>query len=233
MTFSMSPTPSRRQILWQIGSLGASVLASPAFAANSASRRGTDSPLMFTAYRNGSFLGSHQINFSTLERRLVVDIKIAFDVKLAFIPLYSYRHTNREVWENGRLLSLDTETDDNGEAFNVKAQRVGDRLLVNGSSGKLDLPGDTLTTSYWNEDAVTAGMWLDTQAGNLVRSTVTRRNPETIEVEGRSVDAVPYDLEGDITCSLWYAQGRWVGLAFLGEDGSTIDYVLEKSDEES
>ena len=231
MSLLMSPISSRRHVLCQIGSIGFAALAWPAIAANSVSWRGIDAPLMFTAYRNGKFLGSHQIKFSKLGEQLVVDIEIAFDVKLAFIPLYSYRHTNREIWEDGKLVSLKTETDDNGTAFNVNAERVGDRLLVEGSGGKFDLPDDILTTSYWNEGAVTAGVWLDTQAGNLVRSTVTKRAIETVTVEGRPVDAVPYDLEGDITCRLWYAEGQWVKLSFLGEDGSTIDYALEKSDE--
>jgi hypothetical protein len=187
--------------------------------------------LTFTAYRNGSLLGTHKIDFSRTDERLVVDIEITFDVKLAFIPLYRYRHKNREVWEGGKLLSLDTETDDNGTALSVKAEQVGGRILVDGSGGKLDLPIDTLTTSYWNEAAATAGEWLDTQAGNLVRSTVTKGQPESVTVEGQSLQAVPYDLEGDITCKLWYADGRWVKLAFTGEDGSMIDYALEKPDE--
>lgn len=208
-------------------------MAWPTIALSQAAWRGVDTPLMFTAYRNGSLLGTHKIDFSMSGAQLVVDIEIAFDVKLAFIPLYSYRHRNREVWDDGRLQSLDTETDDNGTAFNVKAEQVGGRVLVDGSSGKLDLPGDTLTTSYWNEAAAAAGEWLDTQAGNLVRSTVTKGQPESLVVEGQSVQAVPYDLEGDITCKLWYADGRWVKLAFVGEDGSTIDYALEKPGEKA
>ncbi len=213
--------------------MGLSAMAWPTVTLSQTASRGVDMPLMFTAYRNGNLLGTHKIDFSTSGAQLVVNIEIAFDVKLAFIPLYTYRHRNREVWEDGRLLSLDTETDDNGTAFNVKAEQVGRRLLVDGSSGKLDLPGGTLTTSYWNEAAATAGEWLDTQAGNLVRSTVTRGQPESVMIEGQSVPAVPYDLEGDITCRLWYADGRWVKLAFAGEDGSMIDYALEKPGEKA
>lgn len=224
---------SRRQFLHQAGVVGLSSLTWPVLAAGPMGWRGIDAPLMFTAYRNGNLLGTHKIDFSKTGERLVVDIEIAFDVKLAFIPFYRYRHRNREVWEDGKLLTLDTETDDNGAAFNVRAEQVSGRVLVTGSSGKLDLPGDTLTTSYWNEGAVTAGEWLDTQAGNLVRSTVTKRQPEPVMVEGRSVQAVPYDLEGDITCRLWYADGRWAKLAFAGEDGSMIDYALEKPDEQA
>jgi hypothetical protein len=233
MYLSKALMRSRRHFLHHAGVMGLSALAWPVIAEDAIGWQGTDAPLMFTAYRNGSFLGTHKIDFSRSEERLVVDIEITFDVKLAFIPLYSYRHWNREIWAGGELLAMETRTNDNGTAFNVKAKQVDDRLVVNGSGGKLDLPVDTLTTSYWSEEAVTAGEWLDTQAGNLVRSIVTKRQPEPVMVEGKAVQAVPYDLEGDITCRLWYADGRWVKLAFAGEDGSMIDYALAKPDEKA
>jgi len=190
-------------------------------------RVGQSGSSTFTAYRNGSRLGFHQIDISGSNGRLVVDIEIAFDVKLAFIPLYRYRHRNREVWEEGKLVSLDTETDDNGTAFNVKAAREGGRLRVDGSEGPLDLPGDTPTTSYWNEDVIERGEWIDTQSGRLARSAVTKKPSEPILADGRTLDATRYDLDGDITCSLWYANGRWSRLLFVGEDGSEIEYTIE------
>lgn len=231
MTASMTLTTSRRTLLAQAGGLGLAALPWPVAAARTEKEPGPRRPLTFTAYRNGSRFGFHTIDFSTEGKRIIVDIEIAFDVKLAFIPLYRYRHKNREVWEEGKLISLKTETDDNGEAQAVRVERAGGRLLVEGSGGNLDLPGDTLTTSYWNEAAVTKGEWLDTQAGKIARSVVTKRKPETVLAEGQRVEATPYDLEGDITCTLWYADGRWVKLKFIGEDGSVIDYALEAPEE--
>ncbi|MGI9421105.1 MAG: DUF6134 family protein [Geminicoccaceae bacterium] len=214
---------ARRRLLGRAGWLGLAALPWPVFAA--ASR----DPLIFTAYRNGSRLGFHRIDFVEDEGRLSVDIEIAFDVKLAFIPLYRYRHRNREIWEGSQLVSMSTETDDNGTAFKVDVTRSSNRLLVQGADGRLELPGETLTTSYWNEAAMASGEWLDTQAGRLVRSEVTKKPAEVVQVEDSKVEATPYDLAGDITCTLWYADRRWVKLRFVGEDGSVIDYTLETS----
>ena len=36
-------------------------------------------------------------------------------------------------------------------------------------------------------------------------------------------------VTGDLTLDLWYAKERWVKLVFKGEDGSVIDYRLERS----
>ncbi len=237
MTGSRLLQPSRRQFLSQAGLLGTIALPWPVFAQTSPG----DTPpspglkstlpsqgLDFTAYRNGSRLGFHRIDFAEEGKRLIVDVEIAFDVKLAFIPLYGYRHRNREVWEDGRLLSMSTETDDNGTDYRVEVVRDGNRLLADGVDGRLELPGDTLTTSYWNETAMADGVWLDTQRGQLVRSDVTRKPAEVVRVEGADVEATPYELAGDITCTLWYRDGRWVKLRFLGEDSSVIDYTLER-----
>ncbi len=240
MTGSRLLQPSRRRFLSQAGLLGTIALPWPALAQTSSDdtpsspsakstqpSQGTQ-PLDFTAYRNGDRLGFHRIDFASEGNRLIVDIEIVFDVKFAFIPLYGYRHRNREIWEDGRLISMSTETDDNGTGFKVEVMRDGERLLVDGVDGRLELPGDTLTTSYWNETAMADSAWLDTQRGQLVRSDVVKKPMEAVRVKGRDVEATPYELTGDITCTLWYRDGRWVKLRFLGEDGSEIDYTLER-----
>lgn len=221
MTTSTPLITSRRTFLGQTAALGLAALPLQAEAAGRSS-------LLFAVRRDDKALGFHRIDFAEQDERLIVDIEIAFDYKLAFVPLYRYRHRNREVWEGDRLLSMASETDDNGDSFAVEAERKGDRLLVDGAEGKLELPGNTFTTSYWKEAAMAKNQWLDTQAGTIVRSEVTKQSKETIEAGGRTVDATPYDLEGDLTCKLWYAEGRWVKLNFVA-DGAVIDYALEAS----
>ena len=214
----------RRAFLGHAGGFCLGALPWPAVAASGEGRFGS---LQFTAYRNGDRLGVHRVDVSGSDERLQVDIEIAFDVKLAFIPLYRYRHINRELWQGGRLISLDSETDDNGDRFRVKARAERDRLLVDGSAGRLDLPGDTFSTSYWNEAAMGKGEWLGTQEGKLLRSTVTQKPAEAVQLPGQTQMANSYDLKGDLTCSLWYAGGRWVKLLFFTEDGSEIAYQLD------
>ncbi|MGI9451735.1 MAG: DUF6134 family protein, partial [Geminicoccaceae bacterium] len=132
-----------------------------------------------------------------------------------------------EVWQDGRLLALDTETDDNGTPYRVQARADSSGLLVDGSSGKLQLPANIASTSYWNEATIGRAEWLDTQAGKLVRSKVTIGAPEPVMASGKLVEAKPYQLEGDITCTLWYHEGRWVKLRFVASDDSVIEYAIE------
>jgi hypothetical protein len=225
-------TLSRRQLIVQGGAFGLGMFGPGMFGLGAVSSIAApcEQGLSFAAFRDDSAFGHHTVRFTRGGQRLTVDIEIAFDVKLAFIPLYRYRHRNREVWEDGRLISLSTETDDNGTPYVVKAEARNGGLRVEGSSGRLDLPGDIMPTSYWSETIGRRGVWLDTQKGAVVRSSVTEEPTETIDLATGRIEAVPYRLEGDISCRLWYRDGCWVKLRFPASDGSVIDYLLEPVD---
>jgi len=59
--------------------------------------------------------------------------------------------------------------------------------------------------------------------------TVVDRGPGTVTTMEGPRQAHRYDVAGGVRFTAWYdAQGRWVGLRFLGNDGSTIDYICRQ-----
>lgn len=188
--------------------------------------RAAPADLYFEARRNGDPIGHHRVRFTEDDDRLIVDIEIGLTVTFAFIPVYRYRHQNREVWAGDRLIRLDSKTDDDGVRSWVSARADGDSLLVDSSAGSSAMPRETFPTSYWHEDTVSQEAWLDTQAGRLVRAKVEAMPAEPILAAGRTVQAKRYRLDGAISCDLWYHDGRWSKLRFVASEGSTIEYVL-------
>jgi hypothetical protein len=184
----------------------------------------------FVVRRNGAVIGHHRLRFREEGSRLAVEIDIELEVKLAFLTLYRYRHTNRELWEGDRLSSFASRTDDNGTAHEVAARRIGERILVEGGGGPIEVPGDTPPTGWWHRRFLDHDRWIDTQSGRLVGGTVTPRGRESIAALGRSLAAERFTLAGDLGMELWYAGDHWVGLAFAGPDGSAIDYRLERGE---
>lgn len=182
----------------------------------------------FAAFRNGSPLGRHRLTFTPDGSSLRVDIAIELDVKLAFISLYRYRHTNRETWEDGRLMGFSSRTDDNGTAHRVDARREGDAILVESDAGRVEAPGDAMPSTYWHRRFLDAPVWIDTQRGRLLDCKVTPVASERVLAAGRDLPADRFAVTGDLTLDLWYAKDHWVKLDFKGEDGSTIDYRLER-----
>jgi hypothetical protein len=52
-----------------------------------------------------------------------------------------------------------------------------------------------------------------------------------IEAGGKPVSATPCQLEGDLTCKLWYRDDCWLKLRFSASDGTMIDDTLDPKGE--
>jgi hypothetical protein len=206
----------RRDLL--LGALAAG-LARPAAAAVS-------DGLLFRAVRNGSPIGWHRVLLHRDGERLVTEIEARFDVRILLIPVYRYRHSNRELWQGEQLLGFRSETDDNGERLRVEVERQGDGLLVDGPAGRFRVAEPLPPSTWWSRRLIGDGAWIDTQRGIVARSTVTSRGREQVDAAGQRVAAERLALAGDIDLELWYAEDRWVRLAFTAQDGSTVAYEL-------
>lgn len=203
-------------------------LLAPVFGARGAFAA-ADAVQQFDVFRNGSPIGRHRLEFARDGERLAVQIDIELEVKLAFLTLYRYRHTNRELWEAGRLLSFASRTDDNGTPHEVRARRAGEGILVENGKGTIEAPGDALPTTYWHRRFLEAPVWIDTQEGLLKRCRVSPEGTVQVAAAGSSVGADRFAISGDLTLDLWYAGPQWVKLEFKGSDGSVIDYRLERA----
>lgn len=173
--------------------------------------------LEFDVLRDGAPIGTHRV---TVERdgddtRATIEIDMA--VRLAFVTVYRYTHRSTELWRDGRLVSLDARTDDNGTRTQVSARATDAGLAIDGSGGRYVAPAETVPTSYWNREKVMRSPLLDTQSGKLI----------DVSAMALAADAngTRYRLAGDLEADLVYGPGGdWTGLSFAAR-GARIDYV--------
>jgi hypothetical protein len=171
--------------------------------------------LLFSVERGGEVIGEHRLAFTAQGADLFVDIAIQLEVTFASIPVFRYEHVNREHWRDGRLVALDSRTDDDGTPYTVTARAVAGGLSVEGSEGKLLLDAGTLTTAYWHPRTVQVERLLDTQRGRLLTLENRFLGRDLLEVGGEQLPAARYGVDGDLTMTLWYGPERqWCGLAF-------------------
>lgn len=189
----------------------------------------------FNVFRNGdSPMGFHRLSFRREGGDLVMEKEISFKVKLAFITAYRYHHANREVWRDGRLVSLDTKTNDDGQDFQVRGRATGDGFAVEGSGGSFTAPADIISTSYWNAAIIRAAQLLDTQRGLLMDVRVDPVGAERVRAGGAEVDARRYAINiltnkpgSTDAIQVWYdGNDAWVKLAFKAQ-GQDIHYTLD------
>ncbi len=181
--------------------------------------------IAFEIRRDGAAIGSHDIVFERHGDALHVAIDIEIEIRFAFITLFRYRHRNREVWRDGRLVALDSTTDDDGRRHRVRVRATAAGLRVEGTDGSFLAPPDTLPTSYWNPETVARDRLLDTQHGRMVDIRITPAGQEPVTIDGAAVPSRKYRMSGDLELELWYTpEGRLASIAFEAR-GATVRYA--------
>lgn len=184
--------------------------------------------------KKDSPMGSHRMRFTRDGDRLIMEKSIDLEVTLAFVTAYRYSHSNREVWQGGRLVEIETRTNDDGDDYWLRAKAGPDGLLVEGSGGSYTAPADIIPTSYWNHATTSATQLLDTQRGLIMDVRMEDQGAETLETQAGPIPARHHTINiltnppGKTNrIDLWYDESdRWVGLAFEAK-GQKISYVMD------
>lgn len=179
----------------------------------------------FSVLRAGLPIGRHVIAFERSGADLLVDIQIELEIKFAFFTVFRYQHRNRERWRDDRLITLDSETDDDGTPHWVKARATDNGLQIESDQGRLLAPAELMPTSYWNPRTIEQSRLLDTQRGGILEVAVQAAGKERLEVPQGPTDARLYRMAGDLNLDLWYGpRGELLKMAFEAR-GSAIEYA--------
>src|ERR1700754_3421804 len=158
--------------------LAAVVLAGTTLLADDVLAQAPPERASYTFFRNGAPVGRHTVDISTQGNRRSVSASTQQAVQLLDrVVVYRYSHRATETWDGDRLVSMETQTDDNGNVFRVTVSTSGGSLVVRSlapeteAGGMADrmmgfqpsapkktveqvLPGSTLPTSWWNRRVV-------------------------------------------------------------------------------
>lgn len=212
---------SRRSVIGGLAAAGAvSVWGLPDAMAAPSLAAAYPGVLKFRVERDGTPIGHVMERYQADGDTLRVDVFIAFQVKLAFITVYRYEHRAREIWRDGRLVRLDSITNDDGDAQRVAARAGSGGLVIEGPQGGLTAPADILPSSYWHPRFTEQSRMLDSQKGRILEFDIARVGSERIEALGRPVDADRFAMRGDIDLDFWYDSDRvWQKMAFTIKGG--------------
>ncbi len=179
--------------------------------------------IAFDVYRDGAELGHHKVSFRREADDLHVEIDIQLEVRLLFLTVFSYSHRNHEVWRDGRLVAIETETNDDGTTYWMRGRSTTGGFAVDGSGGRFLAPADVMPTSYWNPKTVEMSRLLDTQHGRLIEVEIAPAGVESVAFAGQPVEARRYSMTGDLTLDLWYTQqGDWAKTSFEARGASVV-----------
>jgi Family of unknown function (DUF6134) len=204
--------------------------------------------LVFSIIRNGQTIGSHALSFKRQGGQLVVSTSIDVAVKMAGVTAYRYKHRGQETWIGDNFQSITTVTDDDGKKYKIRASQedrgliverempdsvvrpsVNNQGLLRTEAVRETLPSGVLPSTHWNAKQIKQTQLLNPQNGTVEQIEVTLVGREKVKTVASTLEATRYTYSGGIRMDQWFDdRGRWVKLALVGSDGSTIEYVLQE-----
>ena len=179
----------------------------------------------FDVYRNGEKVGFHKVNFFDQANRLKVTSEFVLNIKILFITAYRFNYRSQSIWSDGVLSEINVIVDDNGETFSLSGSRAGGKMVITKGNEDYQANVPLFPTNHWNAEVLNKEVVLNTLTGELNRVKIIRGKKTKIPTEHGQIEAQHFSYTGDLDTQVWYdPKGRWVGMEFLGHDGSSIRY---------
>ena len=184
----------------------------------------------FSVWYNDKRIGQHQFDVRRTENAMQVRSSAAFEIKILFVPVYHYRHEAEELWRDGCLASLQSNTNDNGERYQLTL-RAGARSLHLEQTEPEALTSEiaaecAATYAYWDLARLQRSELINSQTGELTPVALNAAGEETID--GVPTNRYTLNVEGTGSIDLWYRQAddRWLMLR-TDRNGGTLTYRAE------
>lgn len=186
--------------------------------------------LKFKANWRGDKIGTHEIKVTPLDRENAWRTEVVIDMKvdLGLFGEISFRHECVEVWRGGRLVELDSKTDDDGSKFSVTGRAMGEQFAMKGPGGPRLVPGNLLTSSSaWSVEVCRQQQLIDVTHGDVIGLVTSPKGATKIDTAQGMETAQRYSIISPLIAGdlVYDSNGVWLG-GRLERSGASIDYVL-------
>jgi hypothetical protein len=175
--------------------------------------------------RDGDVVGEHRIDFSRQGDALMVESRSQIEVPFLFLTGYEFDYRARTIWNNGALIRLEAQTNDDGAQSSLSGERADDQVRIVGPSGDIAIPADLPLSEHWSRRFIDGGRQLNTITGKVNSIEIRPLGKAFVPMANGIAQAERFQVDGDIKLETWYDEaGRWLGMRFAAQDSSIIEY---------
>jgi hypothetical protein len=180
-------------------------------------------PLRFDIVWSKDRIGSHVVTFEQSGGELFVRTHIDVEVRLMWMTLFKYAHQSIETWNDRRLVSFESQTDDNGRKESVTGKAREDGFESTGRKGTVLAPPDIMVGTFWNPEILNRTVILDPQKGILRDQIVHGHDRTTLTVSGESRLVDGYRVSSLMDGTIYYDDNsKWIGAIFKKKGGMVL-----------
>ena len=184
--------------------------------------------ILFQTLYQGSPVGEHRITFKAHGDEMMVSTHIDITINVLFFTAFKFSHDAVEVWRAGRLVSVNSKTDDNGTQHTIAGTAVSGGFRITGLDGPFLAAPQLLTTNtLWDQRLLLQSKMIDVQYGGEVGLVVKPLGLEQVVTPLGPVAARHYKIiTPNYAGSLFFdGDGRWVK-GLMERQGEILEYAL-------
>jgi hypothetical protein len=183
--------------------------------------------MKFVVMRDGTQIGTNSISFDSDATGTKVQTVTHVSVGFGFLTLYHFDQTETEEWSGGRLMAMNSTTDDNGTLHRASATARDGKIVVQADNEVRELAPTTIPLNLWNPALMVQKSVLDPKDGSVKPIKVIDRGEDDLAVQGKTQRAHHYQIVTSYQQDVWYDDNhQLVQVELKGTDGSTIRYQL-------
>jgi hypothetical protein len=160
------------------------------------------------------------------------DVDVQTEVRIAVtmlgISLFHQDADRQEHWQNGRLVSYQSDTDDNGKKIDVSGTAQGNAFVVQSPLGTFTAPAQVHPSNPWASQLLNTDFMMSTKTGRVMKVVVTDTGETNITFDGRTMRLHQYFIDGEKHQVVWVDQNGVVVAFQTEEQGSPINFVLQR-----
>ena len=198
---------------------------------NALATSGSARDLRFQVLLDDEPIGSHNFRITEESSKRTIESDASFDVRVLFVPVFSYRHSNTEVWRDGCLIQMDAQTDSNGKLYRVESRRNDSAYRIGTNTATEAYAADCLMSfAYWDRQILQQSRLLNAQTGAVVEVDIEPLGETTLKLGEHRVVVDGYRIiaeDQDVDIKVWYsrADGSWVSLESRLKNGRLMRYL--------
>jgi hypothetical protein len=126
----------------------------------------------------------------------------------ALLFRYKFSYRGMEVWKDGKLLKMQSNTNDNGKKISVSAVADSASIQLRVGNKERQVRADVWTTSYMRYPDLSrcdkTVALLDADSGKEITAKMQLIGKEELVVAGNKMTCEHFRLSGGVTTDLWY-----------------------------
>jgi hypothetical protein len=158
-----------------------------------------------------------------------IDSQLRIAVKLVGIVVYRQDSDITAIMHGGKLMSLESVTDKDGQHLEVHGKAQFGGFAVNATAGSFTGPATTAPSSPWLLKQTGRGTLVYPSTGRIKDAQVSGGELETVSMDGVAVSLRHFVVTGFNREDVWL-DGAGIPVMFRSvEDGTPIDFVLQNA----